>query len=290
MEFIYELLLNNYTKQKVKFMEKELGFEPLYVDLGGHKIFYLRRRASDSSGKTFLFVHGLLDSATGFRKLAPYLRKDYDILVPDIPGFGRSILPKVRYLYQVDVFAELIYNSIRKLDLRNFVLGGHSMGALIAMMIAIRDSTREERIKKLLLLAPGGIPHPKRDEMRELLFPNKPQDMDRLFASLYKENVPKLGWLAKKALLSQWNNLPHRYLTENTLDREKEIFIGSKLSAVKQKALILSGTEDPITDPPMVRKLHGYLKNSKLVWIQGAKHALHFERASEIGNHINSWL
>lgn len=271
-------------------MQKELGFEPLYVDLGGHKIFYLRRPAERPSGKTFLFVHGLLDSATGFRKLAPYLRKDYDILVPDIPGFGWSRLPKIRYLYQVDVFAEMLYNSIRALDLKNIVLSGHSMGSLIAMMIAIRDLGKEKRIAKLVLLAPGGIPHPKREEMRKLLFPSKSEDMDRLFTALYKDNFPKLGNFARKALLSEWNNIAHKFLTQNTLDREKEIFLGAKLAAVKQKALIIAGSDDPITDPPMVKKLHGYLKRSKLVWVPNSKHALHFERASEVGTLINNWL
>ncbi len=271
-------------------MEKELGFEPLYADLGGHKIFYLKRSALRPSGKTFLFIHGLLDSATGFRKLAPYLRNDYDILVPDIPGFGFSRLPKVKYLYQIDIFADLIYNFIRGLDCKGLVLGGHSMGALIAMLIAIRDGKLEKRIHKLLLLAPGGIPHPKRDEMRKLLFPSKPEEIEKLLAALYREKVPRLGSFAKRALLSEWNNLAHQFLTENTLDREKEIFLGQKLSAVRQKALIIAGTEDPITDPPMVKKLHGYLKNSKLVWIRGAKHALHFERAADVGAQINSWL
>ncbi|GBF39173.1 alpha/beta hydrolase family protein [Leptospira johnsonii] len=290
MDFVYELFLRNYTWQKIRFMEKELGFQRLRLDLGGHEIFFLKRPSAQGSGKTFFFVHGLLDSATGFRRLAPFLRKDFNLLVPDIPGFGLSPLPKVKYLYQVDVFADLLYNSIRKLALNDVVLAGHSMGSLIAMMIAIRDSEKEKRVQRLVLLAPGGIPHPQRDEMRKLLFPSKTEEIERLLTALYQENVPELGGIAKKALLSQWNNLAHRFLTENTLDREKEIFLGKKLSAVSQKSLIISGTEDPITDPPMVKKLHSYLKKSKLVWIPNAKHALHMERPREVAEKINSWL
>ncbi|TGK01176.1 alpha/beta hydrolase [Leptospira langatensis] len=290
MDFLYELFLRNYTRQKISFMRKELGFESLSVDLEGHKIFFLRRRSEVNSGKSLLLIHGLLDSATGFRRMAPFLRKDYDILMPDIPGFGLSPLPPIKFLYQIDTFSQLLYNSIRKLDLKELVLGGHSMGGLIAMLIAIQDSNWEKRIKKLVLLAPGGIPHPKRDEMKELLFPSKSAEIERLLSALYKENAPQLGWLAKKALLSQWNNRAHRFLTENTLDREKQIFIGQKLSAVKQKTLIVSGTEDPITDPPMVKKLHGYITHSKLIWIQDVKHALHMEKPREVSEQINAWL
>ncbi|EMG24092.1 hypothetical protein LEP1GSC150_5508 [Leptospira interrogans serovar Copenhageni str. LT2050] len=46
-------------------------------------------------------------------------------------------------MYQVNVFADLIYESIRKLNLTNTVLGGHSMGALISMHIALKDSEKE---------------------------------------------------------------------------------------------------------------------------------------------------
>ncbi|TGL63565.1 alpha/beta fold hydrolase [Leptospira sarikeiensis] len=290
MDFVYELFLKNYTRQKIRFMEKELGFQKLHLDLGGHKVFFLKRPSETKSGKTLFFIHGLLDSATGLRRLAPYLRKDLNLIFPDIPGFGLSPLPKLKYLYQVDVFADLLYNSIRKLELDDLVLGGHSMGALIAMLIGIRDSNREKRVKRLVLLAPGGIPHPQRDEMRKLLFPSKTEEIERLLTALYQENVPELGGLAKKALLSQWNNSAHHFLTENTLDREKEIFLGKKLSVVSQKALIISGTEDPITDPPMVKKLHSYLKHSKLVWIRNAKHALHMERPKEVADQINLWL
>ncbi|TGK07645.1 alpha/beta hydrolase [Leptospira semungkisensis] len=290
MDFLYELFLKNYTRQKISFMRKELGFEPLTVDLGGNQIFFLRRRSVSNSGKSLLLIHGLLDSATGFRRMAPFLRNDYDILMPDIPGFGLSPLPSVKFLYQVDLFSQLLYNAIRKLDLNELVLGGHSMGGLIAMLIAIQDSNWEKRVKRLVLLAPGGIPHPKRDEMKELLFPSKSEEIERLLFALYKENVPELGWLAKKALLSQWNNKAHQFLTENTLDRETQIFIGRKLSAVKQKTLIISGTEDPITDPPMVKKLHSYITHSKLVWIQNVKHALHMEKPKEVSEQINAWL
>lgn len=277
-------------RSKIRFMESELGFQRMFVDLGGHKLFYLKREGEGPEKKTLLLIHGLLDSASGFRKLAPYLRKDFTVLLPDIPGFGWSKLPNVRYLYQVNIFADLLYESIRELSLENVVLGGHSMGSLIAMHIALRDRQKENRIKRLVLLAPGGIPHPKRDEMKDLLFPKNTQQIERLFASLYFESAPNLGGFAKKALLSTWNGPANRYLTHNTLDREEEIFLGKKLSAIGLKSLIVSGKEDPITDPTMVKKLHSYMKKSKITWVPSAKHALHIEKPFEVATAINNWL
>ncbi|EMG24103.1 hypothetical protein LEP1GSC150_5509 [Leptospira interrogans serovar Copenhageni str. LT2050] len=34
-----------------------------------------------------------MDSATGLRKVAPKIREDYRVLIPDIPGFGKVNFP-----------------------------------------------------------------------------------------------------------------------------------------------------------------------------------------------------
>nr|PJZ91794.1 alpha/beta hydrolase [Leptospira ellisii] len=286
MKALYSWFLIYYNWKKNKYMKEVLGFRDLRIETGGHSVYFLEKNSEKD--KAVLLIHGLLDSATGLRRLAPKIRQDYRILIPDIPGFGKSGLPDLKYLYQVDVFGDLIYEAIRKSDLRNLTLGGHSMGALIAMHIALRD--REKRISKLILLAPGGIPHPKRDEMKELLFPKTEEELLKLIDALYYETPELPGAFARKALLSSWNELPNQYLTVNTLDREGEIFLGKKLGEIKLPALIVSGKEDPITDPSMTKKLHSYLKKSRLVFIPKAKHAIHMEKPDEVSLEINRFL
>ncbi|AAS71659.1 alpha/beta fold hydrolase [Leptospira interrogans] len=286
MKLIYGSFLNYYHWKKKKYMKEILGFRDLKVEIGGHFIYFLEKNPEKKN--SILLIHGLLDSATGLRKVAPKIREDYRVLIPDIPGFGKSKLPNLKYLYQVNVFADLIYESIRKLNLTNTVLGGHSMGALISMHIALKDS--EKRISKLVLMAPGGIPHPKRDEMKELLFPKTEEDLLKLIEALYYETPTLPGKIARKALIQSWNELPNQFLTVNTIEREEEIFLGKKLSAIQIPALILSGKEDPITDTTMIKKLHSYLKRSKLVLIPGAKHAIHMEKSDELSLEINRYL
>ncbi|TGM53181.1 alpha/beta hydrolase [Leptospira adleri] len=286
MKSLFSFFLAYYNWKKRNYMKKVLGFRELEVEIGGNSVYFLEK--NPEKRKAILLIHGLLDSATGLRRLAPKIRQDYRILIPDIPGFGKSKLPDLKYLYQVDVFGDLIYEAIRKMDLEELVLGGHSMGALIAMHIALGD--REGRISKLVLIAPGGIPHPKRDEMKELLFPKTEEDMLKLIEALYYETPELPGRIARRALIQSWNELPNQFLTINTLEREEEIFLGKKLGDIKIPALIVSGKEDPITDASMTKKLHSYLKKSKLVFIPGAKHAIHMEKPDELSLEINRYL
>ncbi|WP_036058228.1 alpha/beta fold hydrolase [Leptospira sp. P2653] len=286
MKSMYELFLNYYHWKKRKYMKETLGFRDFEVETGGNSIYFLEK--NQEQNKTILLIHGLLDSATGLRKVTPKIRRDYRILIPDIPGFGRSKLPPLKYLYQIDVFGDLIYEAIRKLKITKLVLGGHSMGALIAMHVALRD--REKRISKLVLISPGGIPHPQRDEMKELLFPKNENDLLKLIEALYYETPELPGKIARKALIRSWNELPNQFLTANTLEKEKEIFLGKKLGEIKIPALIVSGKEDPITDVAMTKKLHSYLKKSKLVLLPEAKHAIHMEKPEELSLEINRYL
>ncbi|MDO6395266.1 alpha/beta hydrolase [Leptospira santarosai] len=286
MKSIYQLFLGYYQWKKKKYMKEVLGFRDFKVETGGNSVYFLEKNPEQN--RTILLIHGLLDSATGLRKTASRIRQDYRILIPDIPGFGKSKLPPLKYLYQMDVFGDLIYEAIRKLKLTKLVLGGHSMGALIAMHIALRD--REKRISKLVLISPGGIPHRRRDEMKELLFPKNEDDFLKLIEALYYETPELPGKIAKKALIHSWNELPNRFLTVNTLEREEEIFLGKKLGEIKIPALIVSGKEDPITDAAMTKKLHSYLKKSKLALISGAKHAIHMEKSEELSLEINRFL
>jgi pimeloyl-ACP methyl ester carboxylesterase len=69
------------------------------IDVGGHTIAFYETTYGE---EPIILIHGLLDSALGFRKMIPWFDKKYKIICMDIPGFGNSKMPLVKYLYQVD--------------------------------------------------------------------------------------------------------------------------------------------------------------------------------------------
>jgi 3-oxoadipate enol-lactonase len=258
--------------------------------MDGFSIYYLNKPGS-SSYPTIVLIHGFLDACYGFRKLVQHLDYPGRILIPDMPGFGRSKLPKFPYLYQLDIFSDMLYEWISKMKEKSLVICGHSMGGLVSQKIILKDQNSDNSlIEKAILLATGGIPHPQRDEMRDILFPKSLVDISKLLGYLYHSEFPEPSMLVKKTLLNQWNGLENRYLGENTVRREKEIFFGEKAKEIKIPTLIAVGEQDELTTVGMMKQYKKWIKNSRLEVIPETRHALHNERAEVVARLMQNFL
>ncbi|TGN11206.1 alpha/beta hydrolase [Leptospira ilyithenensis] len=256
---------------------------PRYVDLGGHSLFFWDFQTDEKD--CVVFLHGLLDHSFGFRRIIKDLLGDKKRIISfDHPGYGNSRLPKIKYLFQIDVWADLLLEALEKLNLQNVTLVGHSMGGLIAQHMVLADKSK--CIKKLILLSPGGIPHPERERMQKLLFPKTENQVVELLSHLYGSDSPEPNFLLRKTLVTVWNGWENQFLQENTLKKEHHIFHGDKIRGIKIPTLIIAGENDEITPIAMMKKMKSYITGSKLVWLKGAKHAIHLERSSDIAREI----
>jgi pimeloyl-ACP methyl ester carboxylesterase len=103
------------------------------VALRNTEIFYYDAGADHHP--TLLLLHGLGDEADTWRSIIPSLSREYRIIAPDLPGFGRS--PGPRGAYSLTFFARTIAEFIAALQLRHITLVGHSLGAMIAQRLSI---------------------------------------------------------------------------------------------------------------------------------------------------------
>jgi pimeloyl-ACP methyl ester carboxylesterase len=254
--------------------------------MGGHSVYFYKNHIQS---KPLLFIHGFLDACFGFRRLVPFLNESYSLFLADVPGFGQSKMPVIRYMYQIDIFSELLYQSIQKLNLQGMTIIGHSMGGLIAQKLCLLD-TSNKFIEKLVLLSSANSPHPERDRMRRILFPKNLEEMDNLLNLLYQNNKPDISQIAKKAFIQYWNRTEYEFLAENTVEKENSVFIGSLASKINLPCLIIGGSKDPITTPEMLLQIQNYISNSQLVIIPDASHSIHLEKPKEVSEHIHNWI
>ena len=110
-----------------------------------HYYEWIRSNSADERQKpVMVFVHGWGGSARYWRSTATALASEYDCLLYDLRGFGRSILPTeaVATNYDLEEYAEDLIILLNTLNIDRFYLHAHSMGASIATLFINRYSDR----------------------------------------------------------------------------------------------------------------------------------------------------
>ena len=90
----------------------------------------------ESKGKNIMLVHGFVEEGSMWDELVKSLKKTHRVIVPDLPGFGKSGLPADGSKLSIDLYAEFIATLATKAKLKKFVLLGHSMGGYAALYFA----------------------------------------------------------------------------------------------------------------------------------------------------------
>ncbi len=116
--------------------------------IDGHRIRYL---ASDNSHDSLLLLHGLGASADRWAFASPMLDGHFNLIIPDIIGFGYSAKPNVDYT--MDLFSDFVLGFLDSLKMPRTHILGSSMGGQIALEFAARSSSR---VNKLVLVSPSG--------------------------------------------------------------------------------------------------------------------------------------
>src|SRR5687768_8446429 len=88
-------------------------------------------------GKPALLIHGFGEHGSIWNDIVEKLKNNFRIIVPDIPGSGRStILKDESKQISIDDYAEVIVHVIKNETTDNCAVVGHSMGGYIALAIA----------------------------------------------------------------------------------------------------------------------------------------------------------
>ncbi|MEV5717149.1 alpha/beta hydrolase [Amycolatopsis mediterranei] len=229
-------------------------------------------------GPTVLLAHGFGCDQNLWRLVVPELARRYRVVLFDHTGAGRSDLAAwtpERY-GSLDGYADDVLAICHELDLRDVVLVGHSVSAMIAVLAANREP---DRFAKLVLLTPS--PCYLDDDGYRGGFSRA--DIDELLASL-ESNY--LGWSATMAPVIMGN--PDRpelgeELTNSFCRTDPAIarvfarvtFLSDNradLAKVAVPTLVLECSNDAIAPPEVGRFTHEQISGSTLVTLAATGH------------------
>lgn len=223
-----------------------------------------------------ILLHGWGNNiASWSQNIEPLRNAGFDVINMELPGFD---LAEPNFAWGVPEYAKYVHSRIKKMGIEGqCILMGHSFGGRIAIYLA---SQYPNEVCKLVLTDAAGVENrftPKIIAVRIMSFGFKLLDkvpvirnlsgklrqfvFGRTASSNYKKASPMMREVLKKVVA---------------------INLKSRLKHIKATTLIIWGDKDTITTSHEARTLHKGIKNSKLVWIEGAQHHGHI-------THHNEW-
>jgi pimeloyl-ACP methyl ester carboxylesterase len=103
----------------------------------------------DDGAPPLVALHGWLDNAGSFARLAPLLAARFRVIALELPGHGGSdhLPPGASYHYMD--YVQAVIHAVDALSLDRYILLGHSLGAGVVSLVA---AAQPERIERLLLI------------------------------------------------------------------------------------------------------------------------------------------
>lgn len=254
---------------------------------------------------TIVMVHGFRGTHHGLERIVRQL-KDFYVIVPDLPGFGKSE-PFTKDRHSLDQYVSFLDEFIKNVSsAKKPILLGHSFGSIIAGHYAVK---KPKTIEKLVLINPIGAPALKGSKAA----------LTRLAIFYYwlgrtlPANLSSI-WLSSKAstdimtlIMTKTKDKDMRAFIRDqhrqhfsTFSNPKvvsEAFNASVENDVRQIApqlkvptLLVVGEKDDVTPLEKQRQLAGLIKNSKLHIIHNVGHLIHYETSDEAAKVIQEWI
>lgn len=232
-------------------------------------------------GDDLILLHGWGCSLDIFKAIQQHLSSFFKVYSIDFPGFGKSEEP--REVWGVQEYTLMVEQFVKKLEIQNPILLGHSFGGRISIIYSSRNE-----VNKVILVDSAGI---------------KPKRKLKYYLKVYSfKCVKKLLPLflnKKKAeeIISNYRGKSGSSDYNSASEQMKKILVKTVnedlkcyMPKITAPVLLIWGEKDtatPVGDAKIMEKL---IKNSGLVVFKGAGHYSFLERPYEFKAVLNSFL
>jgi pimeloyl-ACP methyl ester carboxylesterase len=121
-----------------------------YENVDGPRVHYRR----DGQGPALLLLHGSTSSLEHFDRGAEILCKNFDVIRPDLPGFGLTGARADRD-YRIRTTGMTVAGFMQRLGIDRYAVAGNSLGGNVAWNLAL---DYPDRLRALVLVNATGYP------------------------------------------------------------------------------------------------------------------------------------
>lgn len=258
------------------------------VRVGDRDIFF----AEFGAGPAVVLLHGGGPGASGhsnYSRNIEALARRFRVIVPDMPGYGRS----TKRIDQSDPFGDLaasVGGLLDALDLPNAHLVGNSYGGAAALRLTM---DRPEKVGRLILMGPGGVgttralptkglqsllayyggDGPSREKLATFVRDHLVYDASAITEELIDERYR--ASLDPDVVVNPPLRRPSGLRTVWRMDFTRD----PRLGKVNHRTLVIWGAEDGVNRPEGGRMLADRMPNCDLFLAAKTGHWVQWERA-----------
>lgn len=250
-----------------------------------------------------LFLHGFSDRKENFYFAAKSLAVNYDILIPDMPGFGNSCAD-TDLIYNLDNYVKWLGEFIEKRNPAGFHLVGSSLGGAVAAKLAVKYP---DTIKSLSLVSPAGFYIPEKQSVYDdalngvnLFQVRTPEEYDDFRGRIFYNN-PKLPEFVKEFMIHSAikNQAWYGKIFDELADLDGvrqgvETIEGKSLNRIcndiKMPTKIFWGKHDTLFPYQTAQFLNENIKDTEICIFENAGHCLHLETPKAFSEKLDEFI
>ncbi len=248
------------------------------IDFKGANCYY----QVHGKGKTIMLVHGFIEEGSMWDGLVSTLKKSYTVIVPDLPGFGKS--PLVVNELSMDWYSECIHEIVKAEKTKKLILLGHSMGGYVALNFAEKYGSVLTGFGLINSHCFADTPLKKENRLRGIEFIKEHGTsvfIKELYNSIFHESFKKKNRKLIDALIVKAQKYtPEALMRANAAMMNRQ----DKSEVLKNKkvpVLFVNGEEDESAPVVYTLKQASYPRNADFHLFGSCKHMSIFERKPE---------
>jgi non-heme chloroperoxidase len=265
-----------------------------YITVQGNVNIYVED-LNPESNKVILFLHGWPGNHKLFEYQFDQLPKlGYRCIGIDTRGFGNSDKPF--YGYDYDTLADDLRGVVEALNLRDFILAGHSTGGAIAVRYMGRY--KGDRVSKLALFAaaapslikrpnfPYGLDSETVVQLIEATYQDRPQMLQGFGGMFFFQHISQAfsDWFFQLGL--QATGWATAAIAETWL---KEILFAD-LEAIHAPTLIIHGIHDKVVPYVLGEIQHRMIQDSTLVPFELSGHGVFYDQKDKFNETLVKFI
>jgi len=255
-----------------------------FCRIKGRRIYF---EPEGNDGAPIILIHGAGQDTTSWRYNIPFLADSHRVFAMDLPGHGKSevLLPPIASTAD---FSDYVWGFVQELRVRRPILMGHSMGAGICLRVALEHGSEVRGVvavdgaDRVTGVFGEEIHNAYMTASLELMLEMSMEG----FRSLCSRATPKtrIEEIAQDLLRI------HPRVTAADTRAFNSFDISDRSSEIDTPVSFISGADDFLVTPQMVRETAQKIKGSRTAILDGVGHFPHTEAPERFNAEVGGFL